>query len=497
MKRLSVLLCSEGTYPFYEGGVSVWCDQLIGELSGVDFRVFAITPSPNPKTLAFELRPNVISLEELPLWGTEEPGQTNQPFSEIYKKRIRTTSGVIRKSFLADFRQLITCIMHGEQPEQLGKALAMLHLYFQRYDYFKTVSSRAAWETFLEVMQASHVCTSPTLHEATACMRWLQRFLGVLNMRFEETDITHTSIAGLAGVPGVLAKFLRGTPFLVSEHGIFLRELYLSLRGCGYTENCRSFLLAFHSALVKMNYHFADGVTTLGDFNKQWQLRLGAEEAKIQIAPNGVDPALFPKSRKQGGERLVVLTMARIYPLKGIEYLLRAAAQVRSRIPSILFRILGEVADSSYYQRCLRIRDELALENNVEFGSTKDPASVFADADVFCLPSISEGMPYSILEAMFSRCPVVATEVGNIPEMLGSTGLLVPPANVESLARALLSLLDGKDEARDYRQAMARAAEERARSLYTMEKAIGAYRHVYQALTNEKHASKLYIAAAR
>ena len=73
MARLSVLMCSEGTYPYHEGGVSVWCDQLIQGLPEIDFHVFAITRAPNRKPV-FPIPSNVIGLYPVSLWGRQEPG---------------------------------------------------------------------------------------------------------------------------------------------------------------------------------------------------------------------------------------------------------------------------------------------------------------------------------------------------------------------------------------------------------------------------------------
>jgi glycosyltransferase involved in cell wall biosynthesis len=496
MSRLSVLLCSEGTYPFYQGGVSVWCDQLIRELREVDFRVFAITHSPNRKA-QFERLPNIAGVEELSLWGISEPGRMIRSFLEIYKRKIRTTPEVIQNSFLNPFQQFLKCLLEDPQPEKIADALLMLHLYFRNVDYQKTMSSPEAWEMFLDTLQQSPWHSLLTLHDATTCMRWLQRFLAIVTVPIPSTDLTHSSVTGLAGVPGVLAKLTRGTPFLLTEHGIYLRELYLSLRHSGYTEACRRFLLAFQAAIVKMNYYFSDCVTALGHFNKRWQVRLGASESKIRIIPNGINPEEFHPRKKESGERLIVLTVARIYHLKGIEYLIRAAALVRQRIPSVLFRVIGEVADQAYYQYCLRLVAENRLDRNVEFCGKQNVSSALAEADVFCLPSISEGMPYSILEAMFSGRPVVATDVGNVSEMLGSAGLVVTPADPVSLAKALVTLLEGGEDARAYRDTMARAAEERALSLYTTEKTIGAFRQLYRELFDGRLIAPMYSAAER
>jgi polysaccharide biosynthesis protein PelF len=244
-----------------------------------------------------------------------------------------------------------------------------------------------------------------------------------------------------------------------------------------------------------MNYHYADLVTALGTFNKSWQVRLGASEAKIAITPNGVDPGLFHPVIRAAADRPVVLTMARIHYIKGIEFLLRAAAIVKPRVPSVLFRVLGEPANHEYFRHCQKIVADHGLQGTVEFGSTKDPASAYTNADVFCLPSVSEGMPYSILEAMFSGCAIVATDVGNVSEMLAETGIIVRPADPESLAEALLSLLESGEAAHQHRSSLAKTALKRAHSLYTSDRALDRFRDLYQSLTYDRHYANLHTAA--
>lgn len=187
--------------------------------------------------------------------------------------------------------------------------------------------------------------------------------------------------------------------------------------------------------------------------------------------------------------------MARIHYIKGIEFLLRAAAIVRPKVPSVLFRVLGEPANVEYFQRCQKFVVDHGLQGTVEFGSTKDPASAYSEADVFCLPSVSEGMPYSILEAMFSGCAIVATDVGNVSEMLADTGLIVRPADPENLAEGLLSLLEGGEAAHQYRASLAKTALKRAHSLYTSDRSINRFRDLYQSLTYDRQISNLHTAA--
>src|SRR5262249_37552368 len=151
----------------------------------------------------------------------------------------------------------------------------------------------------------------------------------VLAVRYPRVRIVHASMAGLAGIPGVLCKLDQGASYLLSEHGLHLREIYVTLSRSGYSANCPQFLARFLQALVNLSYHYADGITALGSFNRKWQIRLGADPAKIWLAPNGVDPALFHPRDGERRTRPTVLAMARLFPLKGIEVLLQAAPMVR------------------------------------------------------------------------------------------------------------------------------------------------------------------------
>jgi glycosyltransferase involved in cell wall biosynthesis len=113
----------------------------------------------------------------------------------------------------------------------------------------------------------------------------------------------------------------------------------------------------------------------------------------------------------------------------------------------------------------------------------------YRTADLFCLPSISEAMPYCILEAMFSHCPVVATDVGGVAEMLGGTGLVAPPKDPEALASAMLLLLSPGGSERG--AALADRALDRARSLYSIEKCSDQFREIYGELSDASQIASL------
>ena len=475
----SVLLTSEGTYPFYHGGVSTWCNQLIGHAADVDFHLFSIVHSPSQR-MAFTLPANVRGVDKLSLWGTEEAGGLPIPFSESYQRKLQTTADAIARDFLPSFSIVVRSAFDGlaANPAALGKAFHRLHRYFEKYDYAVTLTSRLAWECFKECSTSQGAMA---FDEATICMRWLVRYLAITARPYPSVNVVHASMAGLAAVPGVLAKLRDGTPFLLTEHGIHLRELYVSLSRMQVSAACRRFLLGWNQAIVRMNYHHADHVTCLGEFNRKWQVLFGADPSKIEFVPNGVDPRRFYPDPQCRHERKTVLTLARIFPLKGIDTLVRAAAIILARAPETRFRILGEVADTAYFAECERLIRENRLEGAIEFGVTKTPETEMRAAHVYCLPSVSEGLPYTLLEAMFSGCPIVATDVGNIAETLHGTGMLVAPGNPEELASALLTLLVGPG-AETLRGSLSAAARERALRRFTLEKSMRPFVERYETL---------------
>jgi glycosyltransferase involved in cell wall biosynthesis len=410
-----------------------------------------------------------------PLWGTEEPASRSG--IESLRRKPAAIRERIRDRFLGPLNVALECLLRADAPaSSLAGALLELQEYSRDIDYARSMASEETWELFLSHISYWDTGDGPlTLAEATQCMRWLQRFLAVVTVELPDVDLLHGTISGLAAVPCTLRKLSCGTPFLLTEHGLFQRELYMWLARMDSTPRCKRFLLSMYGALVRMNYFYADTVTALCEFNRRWQIELGVDPAKIRIVPNGTDPALFRPRERTSDRRPTVLTLARVFPLKGILPLIEAAAMVRKRLPLVRFLILGEVGDQAYHDQCLQLVADRELEGNVEFGQTDDPAFAYSQADLFCLPSISEGMPYCLIEAMLSGCPVVGTDVGGVAEMLGGSGVVVQPNNPQALADAILATL--KDEAG--RELMIRRGIERARTKYTLQQMKDNYLALY------------------
>ncbi len=127
---------------------------------------------------------------------------------------------------------------------------------------------------------------------------------------------------------------------------------------------------------------------------------------------------------------------------KRIDVLINAAPQILARFPDAHFLIAG---DGTCRESLVALAGQLGITDRVTFlGHRDDVPAVLAQADMFVLPSRSEALPNSVIEAMASGLPVVASRVGGIPELVddGKTGYLVPPGDPNALADALARLLE-------------------------------------------------------
>ncbi|MBZ5749055.1 glycosyltransferase [Metabacillus rhizolycopersici] len=141
----------------------------------------------------------------------------------------------------------------------------------------------------------------------------------------------------------------------------------------------------------------------------------------------------------------LAVTVARLSPMKGIEYLLNAATKIKDIDKSIKFVIVGDVAfehEKSYKEDLIKLAKAKSLENTVFFlGLRRDVPEILEQADVFVLPSVYDIFPTVLLEAMSKGLPIVASDVGGVPEMVrDNTGLIVSPENSEELANGLLKM---------------------------------------------------------
>jgi glycosyltransferase involved in cell wall biosynthesis len=249
-------------------------------------------------------------------------------------------------------------------------------------------------------------------------------------VRMESIDVLHAH--GYKGdIYGYFAGRRRDLPLVATCH-LWTRQT-IAIRFYEYID-----------ALFLRRY---DAIIAVSDAIAQEARDAGIAPEKITTIDNGIDLSPFASAKPRlaeelkKGDRILVGTVGRLVEQKGMDYFLRAAHKVLQRFPSTLFAIVGDGPDRAKLEKLSR---DLKIEASVVFtGTRRDMPSVYASLDIFVLASLDEGMPMAVLEALASGCPTIATEVGAVPKLImpGQNGLLVPPADSESLAQSICSVL--------------------------------------------------------
>ncbi len=192
----------------------------------------------------------------------------------------------------------------------------------------------------------------------------------------------------------------------------------------------------------------ADAIIVLGQFWQRYLVeQLNQLPNKIHVVPNGVpDPGLTSAPPPAPGQPLNILFAGQVGQRKGVGDLLAALA--RPNLCKLPWRLTiagsGEIASHTELARQLGIADRV---NFLGWVTLEQVSQLMRSAHVFVLPSLQEGLPMAIIEAMANALPVVSTPVGSIPDIIrdGDTGLLVPPSDPAALSDAFRRLLESPE----------------------------------------------------
>lgn len=275
-------------------------------------------------------------------------------------------------------------------------------------------------------------------------------------LRRERIDIlhVHTPVASLVGR---LAAALARTPLVFyTAHGFYFHDEMPPGRR------------RLHVGLERLAGRATDFIFACSDEDRRAAIAEGVIASdRIRTIWNGIDAARFDPDRFTETDRLaarrevglpaeapVVSISGRLVREKGYFEFMEAAARLRERWPDARYLVLGDALTSDHDDSKRALADHvrrLGIGEIVVFAGMRDdmPEMLLA-SDVFCLPSYREGMPYSILEAMAMRRPVVTTNIRGCREEVvdGETGFLVPTRDADALAGKLGRLLDSPGEAR-------------------------------------------------
>ena len=280
------------------------------------------------------------------------------------------------------------------------------------------------------------------------------------------------------------ALLIRDVPKVISIEGVpglnwFYGRLLVDLAGLGMSITIGRAVLSACSRII-----------VFGKSIVKYVRALGIPEQKIAVIGYGVDEEKFDidmaKAREEKRAELglseddvIALFVGRLYPVKGVRFLLEASSLVSSRRPDVKFIIVGDGS--------LRPLVEETVKRNpnvIYLGYRTDVPELMAASDIFVLPSLAEGLPYALLEAGYCGLPVVATNVGCVPDVVipGWTGFLVPKGSGTKLAEAVLELV----ERPELREEMSKNIRALVRRRYSWNNVLYAYERLYEEVIEER-----------
>lgn len=341
----------------------------------------------------------------------------------------------------------------------------------------------------------------------------LKLYVGV----FRNRQNPHTEVADRAGEFGLITevfpcngrfdprtvlqirKFIKGKSIdLIHCHGY--KANFYGLMAAAFTRSplittCHNwigtgFKMKLYERLDKIILRRFKVIIAVSDGIKSEILDSRIPKSKISVINNGIDMSRFTGVRNinlRGEFKIdpsckVVGTIGRLSKEKGHSYLLQAAKEVLKRFPDTVFWIVG---DGTLKEKLKDQTKAIGLEDKVVFtGFRRDIPEILSSMDVFVLPSLMEGLPMVLLEAMAARKPVIATEVGEIPKILeqGKLAVLVKPKDVRGLAEAIVSVLEAENKINGITQ----NSYNKVKDNYSSEKMADKYFEVYQEILWKK-----------
>lgn len=488
---MRVALINEGTYPYAAGGVSTWCDQLVRGLSEVRWSLVSIVAGDQPPG-APELPANVVEVVPVPVWGAARPGRhhAERAAARVFRGMLGQTPAH-QAAFAEGMRELAFAAMAqrpwwragrggiGRGPAgrglinhgAAGSTTRGGSVRFGRHP----LAGLPLADILLDAWAGAPELPPLTLSDADDAAVLLEHAVRPLAARPTGVTLCHANAGGLSALLALGAWWRDGIPFMLTEHGVYLRERYFS--STGHAPAVKVALLRFHRALARLAYSQAAMITPVSEFNRRWELRHGADPARINVVPNGVDPDRYPVLETEP-EAPTIAWVGRVDPLKDLETLIRAFGYVRAWLPAARLHLAGPVppGNERYARDCRTLAADLGLADAVTFtGPVGCSRDAFAAGHVAALSSISEGMPYTVIEAMMCGRATINTDVGGVADIVGDTGVVVPPRDPRVFAQACLELLTDRGR----RAEMGARARGRALDRFTLNRCVDAYRAHY------------------
>ncbi len=494
-----VCLLLEGTYPYVAGGVSTWVHQIINALPEYQFSLFFIGSEKAANTsYKYQLPSNIISIEELYLHEPARGGKSSHAPDAACVELL-----TLARNFLFD------------SPASTGETTAFLAISRVMQRLSKVTTFDAVWGHPLVWDLVCDVYEKYAPEESFLDFFWAVRALcepvwkiiaGI--DRVPPARMYHSLCTGYAGFAAGIAASNFESAFLLSEHGIYVRERVSELQKARWITDppvirpdlyrqpalLRRIWIEFFKLLGRFAYQTANYVTSLFENNARTQVEFGADPRRIEIIPNGIHGPDFYKlrgkrraARQLNFSRKNVGFIGRVVPIKDIKTLLKSARIVVNLLPDTQFLIAGPMDEEpEYAEECLTLVQHLGLQDHVKFLGSVKVQELMIELDLMILTSISEGLPFVILESYAAGVPIVSTDVGACRELIegradekpsfGPGGFVVPVGNAEQLADGMIRILTDPllgDQMGD-------AGRQRVEAHYASQTVVKRYRQLYQ-----------------
>jgi len=493
-KNADVALLLEGTFPYVSGGVSSWINQIIRAYPEIRFAiVFLGSRREDYKEFKYVLPDNVVHFEEYYLYS-----QLNAHYQPAQRSGNRAAFELIE--------QMVEALRQGPENPKTMEAFRQMALQIQPgglLDIEDFLYSKRAWDIICDVYREH--CNDPSFVDFFWTVRIMFQPLWLL-ARVASTlipvRVVHCASTGYAGFLGGLLEQTRGTPLVLSEHGIYTKERKIDLFKSEWIRDNRNIFqrdptelsyfrqmwIQFFEWMGRYCYASADPIIALYETNRLRQVADGAKPERTFNIPNGIELARFAPLRalRPATPPPVLCLIGRVVPIKDIKTFVRAMRRVVNELPGAEGWIAGPAdEDPAYAQECQSLVRSLGLEANIRFLGFQKVEDLMPRIGLVVLSSISEALPLVLLEGYAAGVPAVSTDVGSCRQLvegldaedqaLGPSGKIVPIADPQQLADAALSLLQ---EPAAW-QAASQAAIARVERYYTDTQMFDRYRTVY------------------
>lgn len=456
--NIDILLLLEGTYPFVSGGVSSWVHQLIELFPQHRFgAVFLGGQQADYRKMEYTPPKNFVHLECHFLFEqTDGESSASKPADQTHFDELVKFHDYFKQLETANYSDLAKqLINHFSHPN---------HVTLQDF-----LHGKLSWQYIIEQYQTKcpHISFTAFFWAIRNIHMPIFKIIHLVN-QLPQAKVIHSVSTGYAGFLGALIASQRACPYILTEHGIYIKERKIDLmqskwlkishfnelRDRDSLQYLTNLWIRTFEILGRFCYATASPIISLFPAYQAQQIHYGADPENTHIIPNGINTVKFKKTAKDTPNQTspIIGLIARVVPIKDVKNFIRSMVFVLEVIPEATAWIIGAINENEdYFHECEDLINVLGLNQKIIFKGKQKTEDIFQEIDLLVLSSISEGLPLVILESFSCGIPVVATNVGACEELiqgatvedqaLGAGGIVVEISNSAELARGVIELI--------------------------------------------------------